>query len=194
MQKIHFARLNRRFPVVLCALVFVLSILPQITAQAAPSLQMEATRILLGEFTQASLDEGEEIAYVMNFPIDGVYTFVFTGEDDPASFTFTLLDAEGNELYNGAMQSEVNLELSAGEHLLLFTAEAAAELDFVVGIEAGSMSTDPDNPGELFNGATFLAENVAEPSTPASPWNLPPIRNDWGCLYRAAKEMCIRPN
>lgn len=163
MQKIHFARLNRRFSVVLCALVFVLSIFPQTTAQAAPPLQVEATRILLGEFTQASLDEGEEIAYVMNFPIDGVYTFVFTGEDDPASFTFTLLDAEGNELYNGAMQSEINLELSAGEHLLLFTAEAAAELDFVVGIEAGSMSTDPDNPGELFNGATFLAENVVEP-------------------------------
>ncbi|MCS6827926.1 MAG: hypothetical protein NZ553_15040 [Caldilinea sp.] len=163
MQRVKFIGINRSVSVVLCVFLLALSVFPPSTALAAPSLQTEAIRILLGEFAQASLNEGEEIAYVMNFPIDGVYTFVFTGKDDPASFTFTLLDAEGNELYNGAMQSEVNLELSAGEHLLLFTAEAAAELDFVVGIEAGSMTTDPDNPGELFNGATFLTEDVTEP-------------------------------
>lgn len=163
MQRTGFIRINQRLQMVLCAFLLALSVFPQATALAAPSLQMKATRILLGEFAQASLNEGEEIAYVINFPIDGVYTFVYTGAGDPEVFTFTLIDAEGNELYSDAMQSEVNVELSAGEHLLLFTANAAAELGFVVGIEGGSMTTDPDNPGELFNGATFLAENVVEP-------------------------------
>jgi hypothetical protein len=74
----------------------------------------------------------------------------------------SVTDADGATVYDDVMQDTTNLELVTGDHLFQFTAQAAADLDFVIGIEGGSMSTDPDAPGELINGDTFLAKGVTD--------------------------------
>ena len=140
-------------------LVLLLCLLPFRLAQAA----QEAPRsLLLGEFGSASLAEGDAVQYALTAPRDGTYTVAFTGDGDPGDFLLTLAGADGSELYNDVLQGEIVVDLTAGDYLLTFTAQADADLAFLVGIEAGSMSTDMDAPGELFNGSVFVTEAVAE--------------------------------
>lgn len=144
-------------------LILLLGLAPLLTMASPAFAQVEATPILLGEFARTQMKAGDEAAYTLMIPDDGVYTFVYTGSDSAEDFLMTIIDANGDELYNDAMAPEINLDLAAGEHLFLFAAQADAELGFVVGVEGGSMTTDPDAPGKLFNGVTFLTENVREP-------------------------------
>jgi hypothetical protein len=118
---------------------------------------------LLGEFGSATLAEGEAVQFALATPFDGAYTVAFTADGDPGDFLLTLTDADGNELYNDALQTDTIVDLTAGDYVLTFTAQTAAELAFLVGIEAGTMTTDYGAPGELFNGAVFVTENVTEP-------------------------------
>ena len=46
--------------------------------------------------------------------------------------------------------------MTAGDYLFTFTAQTGADLAFLVGIEAGSMTTDSDAPGALFNGLSLI--------------------------------------
>ncbi|MFO7631552.1 MAG: PPC domain-containing protein [Caldilinea sp.] len=131
--------------------------------RAPARAQGEATPILLGEFVRASLEERDEVVFALTVPIDGVYTVVYTGEGSPSDFLMAVVDVDGAALYDDVMQNETSIELVAGSYALLFTAQAEAELQFATGIEAGSMTDDYDAPGELFNGATFITENVTGP-------------------------------
>ena len=152
----------RQRPIVQVLLIVLLGLMPLLAVQSPANAQAEATPILLGEFARAAMTAGDEAAYTLVLPADGVYTVVYTGSASAEDFVMAVIDANGEELYNEAMASEVNLNLTAGEYLFLFTAQSDAELGFVVGIEGGSMTTDPTAPGELFSGVTFLAENVTE--------------------------------
>ena len=130
---------------------------------AAAPAQDGPRPLLLGEFAQASVDEGQSMEFSLAVPIDGTYTVVYMGEGDPADFDLVIAAADGSELYRDAMQGEILIDLNAEEYVLTFTAQAKAELAFVVGIEAGSMEEDSDEPGELFNGAVFVTSDVGNP-------------------------------
>ena len=153
---------RRRKLFVQSMLVFVLSLWPVAPALATPPNQAEANQILLGEFARASLAAGEMATYALTIPAAGTYTVVLTGATSPSDFQMSVTDADGATLYDDVMQDTTNLELVTGDHQFQFTAQADADLDFVIGIEGGSMSTDPDAPGELINGDTFLAKAVTD--------------------------------
>jgi hypothetical protein len=156
-------RLQHR-TLLLCALVLVVLCLAPLQAVRAMPAQQDAPRpLLLGEFGSATLAEGEAVQFALATPFDGAYTVAFTADGDPGDFLLTLTDADGNELYNDALQTDTIVDLTAGDYVLTFTAQTAAELAFLVGIEAGTMTTDYGAPGELFNGAVFVTENVTEP-------------------------------
>lgn len=145
-------------------LLVMLCLAPLQAVQAAPAAQDDAPRpLLLGEFGNANLAEGESVQYALTTPMDGTYTVAFTADGNAADFVLTLVDADGNTLYDDVLQTNTVIDLTAGDYVLTFTAQAAAELAFLVGIEAGSMSTDAEAPGELFNGVVFITENVTEP-------------------------------
>lgn len=163
MYRVNVTALLRRWHFAQVLLMVLLGLAPLLALPTSAAAQVEATPILLGEFARAQMAEGDEVAYTLMIREDGVYTVVYTGGASAEDFLMTVVDANGDELHSAAMTSEVNLDLAAGEHLFLFSAQADAELGFVVGVEGGSMTTDPDAPGSLFNGATFLAENVTEP-------------------------------
>ncbi|MBU6352243.1 MAG: hypothetical protein KGS73_19075 [Chloroflexi bacterium] len=125
--------------------------------------QTSTTPILLGEFVNADLAAGEEAAYVLTIRDDATYTVVSTGESSPDNFQLTILRDDESVVYEETLADLFDVELTAGDYLLLFVAQQSAELGFVVGVEAGSMSADPSLPGELFNGATFVTSAVTEP-------------------------------
>jgi len=148
----------------LAVLLGLLGFLWPVPALYAAALAQDGPRpLLLGEFAQASLDEGQSMEFSLAVPIDGTYTVVYMGEGDPADFDLVIAAADGSELYRDAMQGEILIDLNAEEYVLTFTAQAKAELAFVVGIEAGSMEEDSDEPGELFNGAVFVTSDVSNP-------------------------------
>ncbi len=148
----------------LVVLLGLLGFLWPVPALYAAALAQDGPRpLLLGEFAQASLDEGQSMEFSLAVPIDGTYTVVYMGEGDPADFDLVIAAADGSELYRDAMQGEILIDLNAEEYVLTFTAQAKAELAFVVGIEAGSMEEDSDEPGELFNGAVFVTSDVGNP-------------------------------
>ncbi|HAJ36813.1 MAG TPA: hypothetical protein DCL15_14110 [Chloroflexi bacterium] len=161
MSSLVFARWRRGMLRTL--LLVMLCLAPLQTVQAAPATQDAPRPLLLGEFGNAKLAKGESVAYALTTPLDGTYTVAFTADGDAADFLLTLVDADGNTLYDDALQTNTVIDLSAGDYVLTFTAQADAELAFLVGIEAGSMSTDPDAPGELFNGAVFTTNDVTDP-------------------------------
>ena len=162
MRSLILGRWRRRMLRVV--LLMILCLAPLQAVQAAPVAQDDALRpLLLGEFGHANLAEGESVQYALTTPIDGAYTVAFTADGNAADFVLTLVDADGNALYDDTLQTNTVIELTAGDYTLTFTAQAAAELAFLVGIEAGSMSTDAEAPGELFNGAVFITENVTDP-------------------------------
>lgn len=142
--------------------IVLLALLPLIAVQAPAHAQAEATPILLGEFARTSMSAGDEVAYTMVISTSGEYTVAYIADGSAEDFLITVIDANSKELYSDVMAPELNIELTAGEYLFLFAALSDAELGFVVGIEGGSMTTDPDAPGVLFNGASFLTENVTE--------------------------------
>lgn len=144
-------------------LVLLMLLWPAAAVHAAAPAQDGPQPLLLGEFGRASLDEGQSVSYSLVTPVDGTYTVVYTGDGDPADFALVIAGADGAELYNDAMQIETLIDLTAGEYLLTFTAQAKAELAFLVGIEAGSMSEDSGEPGELFNGGVFVTSDVGNP-------------------------------
>ena len=144
-------------------MLVVLCLAPWQAAQAMPASQDAPRPLLLGEFGSATLVEGEAVQYALTVPSDGAYTVAFTADGDPGDFLLTLTSADGSELYNDVLQSNTIVDLTAGDYVLGFTAQAAAELAFLVGIETGTMTTDYDAPGELFNGAVFITEDVTEP-------------------------------
>ena len=144
-------------------LALVLCLLPARLALAAPSLQAEPQPVLLGEFARASLAAGDVAAFALTVPLDGAYAVVYTGDSDPGDFLLTIADAVGSLLYDDVMSGEVVVDLTAGDYVLSFTAQTDATLGFTTGIEAGAMTTDADAPGELFNGSTFITDNVEEP-------------------------------
>lgn len=125
--------------------------------------QTSTAPILLGEFVNADLAAGEEAAYVLTIPDDATYTVVSTGSGSPDNFQLTILRDDESVVYEETLADLLDVELTAGDYLLLFVAQQSAELGFVVGVEAGSMSADPSLPGELFNGATFVTSAVTEP-------------------------------
>jgi hypothetical protein len=118
---------------------------------------------LLGEFVNADLAAGEEAAYVLTIRDDATYTVVSTGDSSPDNFQLTILRDDESVVYEETLADLFDVELTAGDYLLLFVAQQSAELGFVVGVEAGSMSADPSLPGQLFNGATFVTSGVTEP-------------------------------
>ena len=144
-------------------LVLLMLLSPAAALHAAAPAQDGPQSLLLGEFGRASLDEGQSVSYSLVTPMDGTYTVVYTGDGDPAAFGLVIAGTDGAELYNDAMQIETLIDLTAGEYLLTFTAQAKAELAFLVGIEAGSMSEDSGEPGELFNGGVFVTSDVGNP-------------------------------
>lgn len=144
-------------------LIAMLCLSPLLFVPSPVSAQAEATPILLGEFVRASMAEDDEAVFALSVPLDGIYTIVATGESSAGDFLLAVVDGNGESIYDDVMQELTNVEIVAGEYALVFTAQADAQLEFTTGIEAGSMSTDFDAPGELFNGATFLAENVTAP-------------------------------
>ena len=95
--------------------------------------------------------------------MDCTYTVVFTGDGDPTAFSLLIADADGAEVYNDVMQVETLVDLTAGDYVLTFSAQAKADLAFLVGIEAGSMTEDSGEPGELFNGGVFVTTDVGNP-------------------------------
>ena len=125
--------------------------------------QTSTPPILLGEFVNADLAAGEEAAYVLTIRDDATYTVVSTGSGSPDNFQLTILRDDESVVYEETLTDLLDVELTAGDYLLLFVAQQSAELGFVVGVEAGSMSADPSLPGELFNGATFVTSAVTEP-------------------------------
>ncbi len=149
--------------VVQSMLVLLLSLWPCCPVLASALAQAEANRILLGEFVHTSLAQGEAAIFALTIPADGVYTVVHTGAESASDFQLRVVDADGATLSDDVLQDETTLELAAGDHRFQFTAQAAANLDFVIGREGGSMSTDPGAAGELVNGDTFLANAVTEP-------------------------------
>jgi len=144
-------------------LVLLMLLWPAAALHAAAPAQDGPQPLLLGEFGRASLDEGQSVSYSLVTPMDGTYTVVYTGDGDPADFGLVIAGTDGAELYNDAMQIETLIDLTAGEYLLTFTAQGKAELAFLVGIEAGSMSEDSGEPGELFNGGVFVTSDVGNP-------------------------------
>lgn len=149
--------------VVLQAMVVLLMLFWPAATYAAVPAQDGPRPLLLGEFGRASLDEGQSAEFSLTTPIDGTYTVVFTGDGDPADFSLVIAGADGTELYNDAMQVETLIDLTAGNYLLTFTAQVKADLAFLVGIEAGSMTEDSGEPGELFNGGVFVTSDVGNP-------------------------------
>ncbi|HHY55986.1 MAG TPA: hypothetical protein GYA08_11175 [Chloroflexi bacterium] len=144
-------------------LLVALCLAPLQAVQAAPAAQDAPLPLLLGEFGRANLAEGETVQYALTTPMAGTYTVAFTADGDAANFVLTLVDADGNTLYDDVLQTDTVIDLDAGDYVLTFTAQTEAELGFLVGIEAGTMSADADAPGELFNGAVFTTNDVTEP-------------------------------
>lgn len=162
--KASHIRLSMGRPGLLQALlVLILLLWPAAALQAAAPAQDGPQPLLLGEFGRASLDEGQSVAFSLATPMDGTYTVVHTGDGDPADFSLVITGADGAEFYNDTMQIETLIDLTAGEYLFTFTAQAKADLAFLVGIEAGAMSEDSDEPGELFNGGVFVTSDVGNP-------------------------------
>lgn len=143
-------------------MVLALCLWPAHVALAAPPAQDAPRPLLLGEFGNASMGDGDTVQYALTAPLDGAYTVVFTGAGDAGDFQLTITDADGSAVYDDALLSEVVVELAAGDYLLTFTAAREANLAFVTGIEAGTMTADADQPGDLFNGSVFVTENVDE--------------------------------
>ncbi|MCW5841019.1 MAG: PPC domain-containing protein [Caldilinea sp.] len=159
----HIRPLTGRPGLLQVLLVLLMLLWPATALHAAAPAQDGPQPLLLGEFGRASLDEGQSVSYTLATPVDGTYTVVYTGDGDPAAFGLVIAGADGTELYNDVMQVETLIDLTAGEYLLTFTAQAKADLAFLVGIEAGSMSEDSGEPGELFNGGVFVTSNVGNP-------------------------------
>ena len=133
-------------------LVLALATVPLMPAQAAPARQDEPTPILLGQFANADLEAGQTAAYSLEMPIDGSYTLVYTGDDDPANFTAEITDADGNSAYSGTLEGDPVVDLTAGAYTAAFTAADAGQLVFVFAVEGGTMTDAYDKPGELANG------------------------------------------
>ncbi|HRW48860.1 MAG TPA: hypothetical protein P5333_15190, partial [Caldilinea sp.] len=114
-------------------LVLLMLLWPATALHAAAPAQDGSQPLLLGEFGRASLDEGQSVSYTLATPVDGTYTVVYTGDGDPAAFGLVIAGADGTELYNDVMQVETLIDLTAGEYLLTFTAQAKADLAFLVG-------------------------------------------------------------
>lgn len=152
-----------RLALLQAALVLLMLLWPAASMQAAAPAQEGAVPLLLGEFGRASLEESDSIQFSLTMPMDGTYTVVFTGDGDPTAFSLVIADADGNEVYNDVLQVETLVDLTAGDYLLTFTAQAKADLAFLVGIEAGSMTEDSGDPGELFNGGVFVTTDVGNP-------------------------------
>ena len=145
------------------ALVLLMLLWPSAVMQAATPAQEGDVPLLLGEFGRASLEEGDSIQFSLTMPMDGTYTVVFTGDGDPTAFSLLIADADSAEVYNDVMQVETLVDLTAGDYVLTFSAQAKADLAFLVGIEAGSMTEDSGEPGELFNGGVFVTTDVSNP-------------------------------
>jgi hypothetical protein len=105
-------RLQHR-TLLLCALVLVVLCLAPLQAVRAMPAQQDAPRpLLLGEFGSATLAEGEAVQFALTTPFDGAYTVAFTADGDPGDFLLTLTDADGNELYNDALQTDTIVDLT----------------------------------------------------------------------------------
>ncbi|MCC6455250.1 MAG: PPC domain-containing protein [Caldilineaceae bacterium] len=139
-----------------------------LAAMAAPVAQFGSlgnrestgTPLLLGEYANATLANGESISYEIVIPESG--TYLITAVDDAAAEDFDLVvtDETGNELFNDIFVTS-DLTLETGTVTLTFTAVADNVLTFVVVGQIGGMSSDENQPGKLVPGSVYIDDNVS---------------------------------
>lgn len=170
---------STRTPGIFLALLLVASIalLPLQTAVAAPRLQdapSEPTPLLLGQYVDRSMVNGETADYLLSVPEAAAYEIGIVDENEAIAFDLVVTDAAGNELFNDIFGS-VNLELEPGDVLLQFEAVDNAQLEFAVLGNIGDMTTDVEQPGTLPAGGIFFSDDISDPvyaivSVPETPY------------------------
>ncbi len=141
------------------ALVLLLLVAP--LAMAAPAAQdAEPTPIVLGQLARATLAAGESASWVIETPDSGAFLLANGGDDaDAANFTIVITDEDGNELFNGALEPSIELELDEAEYTITATAAADGEVSLFLTGDLGELSEDYGE-GELANGFFATAEDI----------------------------------
>ena len=99
------------------------------------------------------------MSYTLATPVDGTYTVVYTGDGDRC-FRPGDCRRRRHRTYNDVSGRSRRSSISRlAKILLTFTAQAKADLAFLVGIEAGTMSEDSGEPGGTFNGGVFATSD-----------------------------------
>lgn len=133
-----------------------------LTPSVALAQESDEQEILLGEYVQAEMAEGDVAAYAFYVPESGLY--LITSDDDVAAEAFTVVvydDAE-NVIFEGALLDATELELSEGINYVEVTAVEDGTLGmFVLGI-IGSMGDSDRTPGRLYPGSLYMEERVSE--------------------------------
>jgi hypothetical protein len=117
--------------------------------------------ILLGEYVQAEMAEGDVASYAFYVPESGLYMITSDDEVAAEAFTVVVYDAE-NVIFEGALLDAIELELSEGLNFVEVTATEDSTLGmFVLGM-IGSMSDSDRTPGRLYPGSLYMEERVSE--------------------------------
>jgi hypothetical protein len=140
-----------------------------LAAMAAPVAQFgslvnnESTGVplLLGEYANVTLTNGESVSYEIVIPESGSY--LVTAVDDVAAEDFDLVvtDEAGNELFNDIFVTS-ELALETGTVTLTFTAVADNVLTFVLVGQIGGMSSDENQPGKLVPGSVYINDDISD--------------------------------
>lgn len=127
---------------------------------ANPAQTDQPLPLLTGEYAWVKLATGEQIAFSVNIPVDGEYLFSPDEEaGDPSSFTLTITDEAGAEIYRGPF-GDVKLSLDAGVHTLQFSAKEDDVLAFFLLGFVGALSQDEEAPGQIYPGTIYGESDV----------------------------------
>lgn len=133
-----------------------------LTPSAALAQGADEQEILLGEYVQAEMAEGDVATYAFYVPEGGLY--MITSDDDVAAEAFAVVvyDEAENVIFEGALLDATEMELSEGSNFVEVTAVADGTLGmFVLGM-IGTMSESDRDPGKLYPGSLYMEERVSE--------------------------------
>lgn len=166
MFRSHALLAPTRLLVLLLAALLAFSPFAVMAAPVAPfgslgDAEQKGTPLLLGEYANADLENGDEISYQISIPESG--TYLITAIDDAAAEDFDLIvtDEEGNELFNDIFATS-ELDLETGIVTLTFSAVADNTLTFVVLGQIGGMTSDENQPGKLSPGSIYVNDEASD--------------------------------
>ncbi len=125
------------------------------------AVEQGAESLLLGQYANVVMANGESISYEITIPESGSYLITAVDDLTASDFDMLVTDDAGNELYNDVFAT-TELALEAGSINLTFTAVADSTLFMVTVGQIGTMSDDEREPGKLLPGSVYIEEGISE--------------------------------